>query len=109
MNETRKTSDAPIATLQYFLGLASGKLSMMSKKSLFTASFADTIADIKEPGIYRLRNVAALPDGSSMDYNVTLCLKAGADMYLLTMTHVGTAAFGFLNNGTKFHGWTMLT
>ena len=81
----------------------------MSKESLFTATNIDTIADIKGPGIYRFKKEPRLPDGSSLEYSVTLCLRAGLDMYLLTMTHEASVAYGFLNNGTSFRGWIMLT
>lgn len=110
MSATVKASNTPYSTsVQYLLGLVSGKLTRMALVDLFTAKSVETVSDITGPGIYRASLEPNLPDGSSMRYCVILCLRAGTDLYLLAMTHVGTSACGFLNNGHDFLGWHMLT
>lgn len=74
-----------------------------------SAVVVNTVDDITSPGIYRLKAEPALPDGSTLEYSAIMCVKAGADLYLIAMSHKGAAAYGFKNNGTKFEGWHMLT
>ena len=97
------------ATVQHILGLNAGSIAKLTFTNLFTAVFVDTVEDITAPGVYRVKKENPLPDNSSLEYSAILCLRAGADLYLLAMSHSGSAAYGFKNNGNTFKGWKMLT
>ncbi|MDE6697630.1 MAG: hypothetical protein K2K25_12190 [Muribaculaceae bacterium] len=114
MSAIKKLSELlPTAALTSSLSMlclnSSGSLVKKAITSLFTAVMVNTVADIKAPGVYRLKQQPSLPNGASLEYSAVLCLSAGMDLYLLAFTHTGSAAFGFLNNGTSFSGWNMMT
>lgn len=108
--ETKDLLATPIVTaVSHLLGFQGGKISRLPWESVLSAKVVNDISDITLPGFYRPGNAAALPNGHSLKYSVVMCLGAGTDLYLLAMSHEGSVAYAFKNNGTGFSGWHMLT
>ncbi len=108
--DTKDVGSSPIVTeVSHLLGFQGNQLSRLPWESVLSAKIVNDISDITLPGIYRPGNAAALPNGHSLKYSVVLCLRAGVDLYLLAMSHEGSVAYAFKNNGTGFSGWHMLT
>ncbi len=98
-----------VSQLQEIFGWRGADLAKMPFYGIFVGSIVTSLSEVTLPGVYRIKDLPPLPDGSSLEYNGTICIKLGMDMYLLTMTHLGRVAYAFLNNGRTFQGWYMLT